>query len=109
MKTKHTPGPWWIDPKAPGGGNIQSAKGPVADARFFGNTSAEAMADHANARLIAAAPELLEALKGLVEVLTTDGGLEPCSLSMAPAERYFGLAVEAIAKAAAPAREAVVI
>ncbi|MBP2290756.1 hypothetical protein [Azospirillum rugosum] len=46
-----------------------------------------------------AAPEMLEALQGLVGVLTTDGGLEPCANSMAPAERYLGLALAAIAKA----------
>ena len=59
----HTPGPWHVDNSSPGGGNVQSKSGPVADTLRFGNTHNEAMADYANARLMAAAPELLEALQ----------------------------------------------
>ena len=53
---KHTPGPWTL---------------LIARARIEVRTSPEAcyafsLSDEANARLIAAAPELLEALKGLL-------------------------------------------
>lgn len=66
----HTPGPWHIDYAAAGGGNIQSVNGPVANTRWFGNTQKEALEDFANARLIAAAPDLLEALKDLARSLS---------------------------------------
>lgn len=58
-----TRGPWHVDYKAPGGGNVQSASGPVADARWFGNTHKEAVVDYANAAYIAAAsPDVILAL-----------------------------------------------
>ena len=58
-KTKHTPGPWSIDPddggpwycvREPGGGWIAQVPEP----------------DSADARLVAAAPEMLEALRAIV-------------------------------------------
>lgn len=64
----HTPGPWHVDNSSPGGGNIQSKTGPVADTLRFGNTHREAMADYANARLIAAAPLMLAALQEIVRL-----------------------------------------
>lgn len=65
MKAKHTPGPWTIrDYQDHSGNGVEVAQ---ADSRLYivrdimGNTIAQS---DANTRLIAAAPELLEALRG---------------------------------------------
>ena len=63
--TKHTPGPWHIGMKP--GPIIYGPLGEqvaVPTALFLGAEEARV-----NARLIAAAPELLEALKGLVSIV----------------------------------------
>lgn len=64
MSTKHTPGPWMVLPSVqPGQFCILTEHGPridVACTYGFERTPREA-----NARLIAAAPELLEALQRL--------------------------------------------
>jgi len=57
MNTKHTPGPWY-EAKT---GNTQ---GLVVDEQTGANVAV--VYDKANARLIAAAPELLETLKTIV-------------------------------------------
>lgn len=66
MTTKHTPGPWNFDNHSPAlpvlGIYAADGKNP-----FHGDRSQEELA--ANARLIAAAPELLEALQGLLNAL----------------------------------------
>lgn len=77
-ETKHTPGPWRQD-DPPFNADIKSDHGNVAIAIWSGNTGnseycavtnlAEAMA---NARLIAAAPRLFEALKKLLSVETSE-------------------------------------
>lgn len=73
MKTKHTPGPWNVEPEwNPGEGFTITA--PTARHRIDGERgcicnfawSPFVDAKEANARLIAAAPELLEALQRLV-------------------------------------------
>ena len=81
--TKHTPGPWRAEISCDETGAPQkcwwiSAKGDVD----IGETSGEKRSDEeaANARLIAAAPELYEALKEALPVLlglVTDEGLKP--------------------------------
>lgn len=83
--TKHTPGPWKADPIYLGdspkicahrlfggerGGSFATIENKTVTGLRLPNTEAAA-----NARLIAAAPELLEALKGLVGAhLATPGG-----------------------------------
>ena len=71
MKTKHTPGPWHVGhtSNTEEGKNefidIDSKKGSIARAwhpNVFSGTQKET---EANAKLIAAAPELLEALKAI--------------------------------------------
>ena len=62
--SKHTPGPWVVD--AVQYGYIITAKGgayDIAVVRDIGNED-----NKANARLIAAAPELLELLQYLMEI-----------------------------------------
>ena len=61
MKTKHTPGPWKED-----GFKITDSKGKLI-CRVDSEGGSDAF-DMANARLIAAAPELLEGLKALADI-----------------------------------------
>ena len=80
-KTKHTPGPWRIDPEYEF--DIQGANGTVEvaviidDAPSWKVPGPDFDTAAANARLIAAEPELLEALKraerDLVHLLDRDG------------------------------------
>ena len=80
-KEKHTPGPWSVgltigsphtSPEGPWGWYQTDIEGPAGEGCFL-----ELRQYHgggvrdANARLIAAAPELLEALRGLVETSET--------------------------------------
>lgn len=77
MSDKHTPGPWkfgqqygqWFvrqDPKDWDGGGYQHVCNLPAERK--GNHYGDMFA--ANARLIAAAPELLDALRDLLDVMT---------------------------------------
>jgi hypothetical protein len=65
--TKHTPGPWTIDEKLEGQTCITSKQhGSFAEpiiCRVFDSSHVPLSEQDANARLIAAAPELLEALQ----------------------------------------------
>lgn len=90
MENKHTPGPWEVcDAKRPDGFHIRS------NARHWSIAAAYHMAGcsdpsldisegeaAANARLIAAAPELLEALEVAEDVLSSIDGdsVHPCTL-----------------------------
>ena len=71
---QHTPGPWaYIVPdghvvRHP---QIYSDFGPVANATWLGENKLDQL--NANARLIAAAPELLEALEEIVSAADGDG------------------------------------
>lgn len=87
MTTKHTPGPWSIEYPLPGDTShcaksgcqmaIQAPIGPdVCWIRSFSEWSEMAKA---NARLIAAAPELLEALENIWDFLAEDDGEGACS------------------------------
>jgi len=76
MKTKYTPGPWEVK-----GSKIDSEYGTVATTESHGASLEKdgrfgAYKDYeANAKLIAAAPELLEALEYLVSLI--DEGVNP--------------------------------
>ena len=65
MNTKHTPGPWAIDAGLDGA-VIYNGSGTIA------NVPEDLLASSFNARLIAAAPELLEALIGLLNAPDPD-------------------------------------
>ena len=88
-ETKHTPGPWEFDSGKDGGSRYQIINGqlPKGINGDFGYPVADTMnrhhciapeEDEANARLIAAAPELLEALRQMV--LLFDDAREGCLL-----------------------------
>ena len=67
-KQEHTPGPWRI---SPAGGLIQPANGSPLNCicRGFGRDEEPFPNWEANSRLIAAAPELLDALQGALPVV----------------------------------------
>lgn len=78
--TQHTPGPWVAEPDALGEFSVSFKDGAII-ADVYGRNPA-------NARLIAAAPEMLDALQGLVaNVARTEAG------------PHIDLAIAAIAKA----------
>lgn len=65
----HTPGPWVEDGLYICFGEAASG---VTLAKVFEATD-DGVGDHANARLMAAAPDLLEALQGAIQVWEGDG------------------------------------
>ena len=94
-KPQHTPGPWTVCKDGTGDTFIS---GPNAECIADLGIHDEERCDE-DAHLLAAAPDLLAALKHLAEILEVDGGCPPCIGSMAPAEHHLGLAKAAIAKA----------
>ena len=81
-ETKHTPGPWVVK-SARSGFYVESQFDVIVESLDeFGRYGA--IDDEANARLIAAAPELLEALEGCIVVI--DNGRVP-SLNFQAAAR----------------------
>jgi hypothetical protein len=65
----HTPGPWFVDEDDRPGMEWNRYSGPQLAVCFMAHSDGKAPErDAANARLIAAAPELLEALRKLVEM-----------------------------------------
>lgn len=80
MNTKHTPGPWAAKPKGKlGEWHIDSAEWGIAIvAGGAGHEGFNGRSDE-NARLIAAAPELLEALKAVDRAWSSDWSKEDCS------------------------------
>jgi hypothetical protein len=86
MAAQHTPGPWWVD--TPHLNDITSAAGDVcvvpnkacegASITFATSMAADREEAWANARLIAAAPDLLASLTALADAAEkarrTDGG-----------------------------------
>jgi hypothetical protein len=59
---KHTPGPWVAEDN-----EIHAAGQMIAVALYNGHSDAEEAETESNARLMAAAPEMLAALKGLMD------------------------------------------
>lgn len=67
MKTAHTRGPWQLSNATPAGRFVGSSPdGVLGIAMAFGDTPDE---QDANARLIAAAPDLLEACQAILTLL----------------------------------------
>jgi hypothetical protein len=105
----HTPGPWHVDPHAVG--DIECGHGTIAIAinratGFRVPAGNEAVADitkdeaHANARLMAAAPDMLKALEAIAAVLNLDDeNSHVCDDREGAISRAYGTARAAIAKA----------
>lgn len=97
MNAQHTPGPWKVAKprKSHANGKLMyGLDGPecVSDYEDWGFTEA-------NARLIAAAPELLEALKSILAV-KPQHGMNPHATGSDPMEVKVGWNVHMIARAA---------
>jgi hypothetical protein len=76
MKTHHTPGPW-----SHANGIVVGGNKIVADYCASGKYDTASLREQeANARLIAAAPDLLAAMLRLLEYPDNDGALHPGSL-----------------------------
>ena len=70
--TMHTPGTWRVKPNSVGGPTVGPEGAVVADIRTYGGPHVGGQQHPqtaANARLIAAAPELLEALHEMVDLV----------------------------------------
>lgn len=65
--SKHTPGPWNIDKDDSGNGVSANVNGSRYWITGVIQEPGKEFSDEANARLIAAAPDLLEALQNIVE------------------------------------------
>ena len=72
MSAKHTPGPWRCGP-GDGCAKVQANDGDLCATVYGGNQET----DYANARLIAAAPELLEALRACRRAMQNDWTNKP--------------------------------
>lgn len=77
---KHTPGPWFVSHVSDQRCEVGTADNPEMVTVWGGKCAKNIPADQvaANALLIAAAPELLEALKALVKVIAPDGNIGKC-------------------------------
>jgi hypothetical protein len=76
--SKHTPGPWVVDPRA----KLRVFAANKATVASAGCTDTERSSWEANARLIAAAPELLEALQLMLDAhLDTSGTDGPLQMA----------------------------
>lgn len=72
--SKHTPGPWRVCAACPS--SVESADGVHTATIYSGGTAST----DANARLIAAAPELLACVRSLVAHIDGDGASkQPCA------------------------------
>lgn len=73
MSTKHTPRPWFV--KFVGGAFlVRAEKRHAKDWRVVAQVVLHEREDEANARLIAAAPDLLECLKELLDAMYESDG-----------------------------------
>lgn len=87
MTTQHTPGPWY---RSPNGDYITDSNNCYV-AQVTGASELAKPTAHANARLIAAAPEMLDALKALTLVVETLGHLglaKECSYDLIKNAEY---------------------
>ena len=75
MKTKHTPGPWEIMTGLQDGIIVGADRKGVVDGDGFASMERTQEENQANARLIAASPELLEHSKYLLKEVIIDRSL----------------------------------
>lgn len=68
LRPTHTAGPWSVDYEGPAHLSIEDSAGRVL--AFCNLQSEDGDEDEANARLIAAAPEMLEALRNVAEIMS---------------------------------------
>ena len=99
MENKHTPGPWVVGPSIEDDGFVEIPIGVPTKAGYF--TVAVAMGGMnpefqiGNARLMAAAPELLEALVSMVNARCDGMNIQPINYAYAKAYAAISKAVGA--------------
>jgi hypothetical protein len=98
----HTPGPWFYEESTSSDNTFSirdDAETPIADVeRWNGDNDLEVMAEaEANARLIAAAPKLLEVLQDFLE--DDMKGMMDCEIAEIEPDSLYGRALAAIAAA----------
>mgnify|MGYP001617764458 CR=1 FL=1 len=71
MTAQHTPGPWTVEPE-PDGWSVTTNVYFLATV-YFGHEGPKDTEASANARLIAAAPDLLAALQNVVRCIEAEG------------------------------------
>jgi len=111
MTDQHTPGPWWVERRVGDASQVNARhRGEGSSYCVASINHWEGDADRANARLIAAAPDLLEALKRLARayvstmesgrdrIVSLGGDCDPVDV-MERGDPYLRIAREAIAKA----------
>jgi hypothetical protein len=87
MKANHTPGPWYVGETNTDNGKIYSHEKMPFIATAFQGTVWSPKEWKANAKLIAAAPELLEACRqALFAIPTTHAAFETVRAAIAKAE-----------------------
>lgn len=96
-QTTHTPGPWIYEPQGPSCATIWAGDDCIFDA-------IDAAGNEANARLIAAAPDLLATLEYVLLAADYDGALTMGTAALSPAIR--DRIVRSIAKATGEETEA---
>lgn len=91
MSAKHTPGPWKVyAPEMPGTKATYGIDGPQGQAVvYFGITHKDGINLLADARLIAAAPELLDALQVMLDAAQHDITQE-CDIARAAIAKAIG-------------------
>lgn len=103
MKTQHTKGPWIVrgHDESQGGSLIVSLSADIENdvASVYGGNEDEPLEREANARLIAAAPELLEALKDVYATKSLLMKQSPSEVELHECLKTFERVKEAIEKA----------
>ena len=97
MTDAHTPGPWTLRRMHTGGFDIMDWRNRDVATVYGGGVETESR--EANARLIAAAPDLLEALDGIIHFSDGFDFYRTQSPAGKALEEWIGAAREAIAKA----------
>lgn len=99
QKTAHTPGPWKIAQTEPPGDFVIHAKGIPWQLAYVPASTQIEWPLEANARLIAAAPDLLAALKTTAENIRSLGPAGALANVYAPYREWLAVVEAAIAKA----------
>ena len=100
-KTAHTPGPWWVTPAQHGTVYVEARAQEsrmLQEVAAIGPKEGGSEQRDADARLIAAAPELLDAAKRSAAALLS-AGVESNANSDNPLESLLHMTLAAIAKA----------
>lgn len=103
MEQRHTSSPWHVDWRSPNDVRICSSEGPRESICWMANWLPEFQAEvQANARLIAAAPELYEALERLLDHIERIPYRDPANMRLGDTNPFIDRARSALSKARTP-------